>query len=196
MIYSFIMTLTNLTLKYFTVNGWPTADDLHTEMHAYYRRRWELSMEEGCLLWGSRTVIAEKYHKQLLQELQANYLGMVKMKSLARLHVWWPTLDQDIEEMVRRCSLCQEMQPKAPQAEANPWKYPTSPWRRVHMDFAGPFIGENFLIVVDSYSKWPEVCRMSLVNCREDCGGIETDVCKPWSTCGNCIRQRVSVYRR
>ena len=37
-------------VAYFTVNGWPTADDLHTEMHAYYRRRWELSMEKGCLL--------------------------------------------------------------------------------------------------------------------------------------------------
>ena len=28
------------------------------------------------------------------------------------------------------------------------------------MDFAGPFLGHMFLIVVDAYSKWPEVIRM------------------------------------
>ena len=35
------------------------------------------------------------------------------------------------------------------------------------MDFAGPFMGENFLIVVDSYSKWPEVYRMTLVTAEK-----------------------------
>ena len=31
------------------------------------------------------------------------------------------------------------------------------PWRRIHVDYVGPFQGESFLIVVDAYSKWPEV---------------------------------------
>ena len=31
----------------------------------------------------------------------------------------------------------------------------------LHADFAGPFLGQMFLIVVDAYSKWLEVVPMS-----------------------------------
>ena len=33
--------------------------------------------------------------------------------------------------------------------------WPKMPWQRIHIDFAGPFMGKMFLIiVVDSHSKW------------------------------------------
>ena len=31
---------------------------------------------------------------------------------------------------------------------------------RVHVDFLGPFHGKTYFIVVDAYSKWPEVFEM------------------------------------
>ena len=37
------------------------------------------------------------------------------------------------------------------------WENPNRLWSRLHLDFAGPFIGKMFLIVVDSYSKWLEI---------------------------------------
>ena len=39
--------------------------------------------------------------------LHLNHPGMVRMKSLARLHVWWPSLDPDVEQIVRNCANCQ-----------------------------------------------------------------------------------------
>ena len=36
------------------------------------------------------------------------------MKSLARLHVWWPNLDKDIATIVQRCNDCQRSQNKPP----------------------------------------------------------------------------------
>ena len=44
---------------------------------------------------------------------------------------------------------------------SNPWIWPTRPWQRLHVDFAGPFNGGMFLIVVDANSKWMEVGQMS-----------------------------------
>ena len=39
----------------------------------------------------------------------------------------------------------------------HPWLWPAKPWQSIHVDFAGPFMGKMFLIVVDAHSKWPEV---------------------------------------
>ncbi|KAL9979213.1 hypothetical protein ACROYT_G016843 [Oculina patagonica] len=79
------------------------------------------------------------------------------MKSLARLHVWWPNLDKDIATVVQKCDNCQKSRNKPQQAPLHPWDWPKMPWQRVHIDFAGPFMGKMFLIVVDSHSKWFEV---------------------------------------
>jgi len=79
------------------------------------------------------------------------------MKSLARLHAWWPNLDSDIEQTVRNSSDCQANRCRAPLKVSNPWIWPTRPWQRLHVDFVGPFNEGMFLIVVDAKSKWMEV---------------------------------------
>ena len=37
-----------------------------------------------------------------------------------------------------------------------PWRWPTRPWTRLHVDYAGPLLGQMFL-VIDAHSKWIEV---------------------------------------
>ena len=39
---------------------------------------------------------------------------------------------------------------------------PVRPLQRIHIDFACPFLGTMFLIVVDAHSKWPEVIPLQL----------------------------------
>ena len=79
------------------------------------------------------------------------------MKSIARIHVWWPKIDQDITDMMHRCSPCQSNRSKPALAPVHPRVWPTCVWQRIHIDFAGPFLGHMFLLVVDSHSKWLEV---------------------------------------
>ena len=47
-----------------------------------------------------------------------------------------------------------------PAVPLHPLVWLTMLWQRIHVDFAGPFIGRQFLIVVDAHSKWPEVIEM------------------------------------
>ena len=39
---------------------------------------------------------------------------------------------------------------------------PDGLWERVHVDFAGPYLGSMFMIIVDAHSKWLEVVKMAL----------------------------------
>jgi len=83
------------------------------------------------------------------------------MKSLARMHVWWPLIDSHIEKCVKECQSCQENQRNPAKAPLHPWEIAQQPWKRLHIDFAGPFEGQMWLIVIDACSKWPEVIAMT-----------------------------------
>ena len=82
------------------------------------------------------------------------------MKTIVWSYFWWSGLDKAIEEVGKSCHLCQVNQPNPSVALLYPWIQPDSPWKHVHVDFAGPFQGHTFFIVVDVYSKWPEVVVM------------------------------------
>ena len=89
-----------------------------------------------------------------------SHIGLVRMKIVARSYVWWTKLDKDIEQLVKSCSHCQAVQNLPPMAPLHPWIWPAEPWKRIHIDFASLFLGRSFLVVVDSYSKWPEIFQM------------------------------------
>ena len=80
-----------------------------------------------------------------------------KMKSLARNYIWWPKMDEAIEDTVKHCQACQESRPSPPAAPLHPWEWPSEPWSRLHLDFAGPYLGAMYLILVDAHSKWMDV---------------------------------------
>ena len=139
--------------------GWPSrASD---QFHPFFIRKKELTVESGCILWGVRVIIPEKYRQNLLSELHRDHPGITKMKAVARSYFWWPGLDKNIEELAKSCVECQAVKNSPQVAPLHPWVWPARPWQRVHIDFAGPFQGAMFLVAVDAHSKWPEVSVMS-----------------------------------
>ena len=79
---------------------------------------------------------------------------------VARSHVWWPTIDKGIEGVTRACSGCLLMGNDPKLTPVHSWEHPERPWGRIHVDFAGPVEGKMFMVVVDAFSKWPEVTIM------------------------------------
>ena len=59
----------------------------------------------------------------------------------------------------KQCEICRSNQPEPGRAPLHPWCFPTEAWSRLHIDHAGPVDGWYYLVVVDAYSKWPEVYR-------------------------------------
>jgi len=142
-----------------TLHGW--SSDPEPELKAYHRRKNELTVQGGCLLWGVRVVVPPRYQQRVLEELHTGHMGVVKMKGLGRGHVWWPNFDSDVEGLCNSCSPCQLTQTNPAAGVVHMWEYPEQPWSRVHIDFAGPEQGKMLLVVVDAHSKWPEVKVMS-----------------------------------
>lgn len=135
--------------------GWP-ARVTDEELRAYWLRRGELSLQAGCVLLGNRVVLPAPLRRPALRALHNTHSGIVHTKALARSYIWWPHLDDDIETLVNGCTKCLENRHMPPRT-SHEWITPTRPWARIHIDFAGPFQNKFFLIVVDSYSRWPEV---------------------------------------
>lgn len=120
----------------------------------------EYTIEHGCLLRGRRVIIPKLLQAEILKELHVGHLGIVKMKGLARSYVYWKNIDRDIEDTCKSCYECGNIQNQMENIKPHPWEYPKGPWERIHVDYAGPMNGNYFLIIVDAYSKWPEVFHM------------------------------------
>ena len=142
-----------------TRSGWPST--LPNEMFQPYKvRQHDNSTDGACLLWGARVVVPAVLRADVLQMLHEQHPGMCRMKAIARSHVWWPSLDTAIEEQVRSCSPCQLAQREPAKAPLSPWEHPARPWQRLHIDYA-ELDGQSFFLLVDAYSKWPEIVPMT-----------------------------------
>ena len=87
---------------------------------SFSKRKSELSVLDGSILWGSRVVVPPPSRQSVLEELHDTHLGANKIKSLARAYIWWPKMDKDIKDLAKSCSMCQ-------QTSAHPAKAPLHP---------------------------------------------------------------------
>lgn len=154
------------TVLQYVQQGWPHRDAVETTLMPYYERQEELSVYDGCILWGNRVVVPKHYQSDVLVELHEGHPGATKMKGLSRMYVWWPGITREIEEAVKGCTECQQHQSRPPVAPLQPWAWPTRPWARLHIDYAGPLNGQMVLIIIDAHSKYIEAIPTSIEELR------------------------------
>ncbi|KAL5515075.1 hypothetical protein EMCRGX_G000193 [Ephydatia muelleri] len=88
------------------LHGWRTQSN--EQFKPYECRKSELSVEDGCILWGSRVVVPPPGRVPIIKILHDGHPGVSRMKSLARSVVWWPGLDAELEAKVKSCEACQQ----------------------------------------------------------------------------------------
>ena len=91
----------------YTISGCPS--DVPEDLKPYYQRHFELRVDIGCLFWDPMVVIPKHYQAKVLMVLHLSHPGIVPMKELAHMHVWWPGIDSDTEQTVQNCPDCQSV---------------------------------------------------------------------------------------
>ena len=95
-----------------------------------------------------------------LHELHEMHLGIEKMQHRGRATLYWPGIDVDIVEYVKRFKTCtqhkttQHIQPMISR------DVPEVPWQDLAADFFN-FKGKEYLLIADTFSKYPFAFRMT-----------------------------------
>ena len=82
-------------------------------------------------------VVPLTLRKKVLNEVHVGHTGMVRMKAVARAYVYWPGINDDIEEWVSACSPCMLNSNQPASAPPHPWEKSRNPWQWIHIDYAG-----------------------------------------------------------
>jgi len=97
------------------------------------------------------------------------------MKTIARSYFWWTKQLKSWESHVNPVKLTKPFLLQDPYV--HPWIWPHTPWKHIHVDFVGPYLGHMLFIVADAHLKWPEVKVMSTTTLRRQLKSF----CSPWA---------------
>ena len=105
--------------------------------------------------------------------LHLTHIGIVRM------HVWWLNIEVDIAAHCKDCTACAETGPNEPE-NLSSWRVPDGTLQRIHIAFAGPFVDDMWLVVMDVYSKWPHVLKLSTYPTSETTTSALDDLFAIW----------------
>lgn len=161
-------TLTDETLSVvmkYVRNGWPSHVN-DKQLKIFFGKKLELMIVSGCLVYGERVIIPASLKLPALKLLHANHRGIMKMKKIARKYFFWAGINMDIEKFIGCCNICQSLNLPTHGKTYGKWPESISPFERVHIDFFHKN-EKTFLILVDTYSRWLEVKRMTKTTASE-----------------------------
>ncbi|XP_055923553.1 uncharacterized protein K02A2.6-like [Eupeodes corollae] len=149
-------------------NGWPkSSKNLPLDVIPFFNRHETITIVDNCLMTLDRVIIPAIFQRRILKQLHRGHQGIQRMKSIARSYVYWPKIDTDIENHVKQCQNCASVAKSPTKTELSSWPVPHEPLERIHIDIGGPVRGKYYLVMVDSYSKWPEVAQITTITTTE-----------------------------
>ncbi|XP_055307067.1 uncharacterized protein K02A2.6-like [Sitodiplosis mosellana] len=128
----------------------------------------ELCFEDDILLRGNRIVLPACLWNRALELAHEGHPGISVMKRRLRSKVWWPGLDKQVEDYVKKCKGCTLVSAASVPEPLKSTKLPSEPWQHIAIDFLGPLPSGHYLfVVVDYYSRFFEVEVMKKIDATE-----------------------------
>ncbi|KAL5488848.1 hypothetical protein EMCRGX_G017861 [Ephydatia muelleri] len=150
-----------LALRNMIRDGWPDSRSaVASDLQQYWNFREELSEASGILWKGEKVIVPKALRQDMLQKIHAGHMGITKCTQRAKEVIFWPGMSQEIANIVQKCQTCREFQASNAKEPMFQEQVPHGPWEMIASDLFH-FNGADYLLIVDYYSKFIEVSRLS-----------------------------------
>ena len=117
--------------------------------------RHNLTIEGDLIVYGYCLLISARMHRSALNQLHESHQRMACTKAMCEAYyrIYWPGLDNDIDNVVLQCKQCQTHLPSHP-------KKPLETNLRLFQEIAADFChhpGQCYLVILDCFTDWPIV---------------------------------------
>lgn len=104
--------------------------------------------------------------QRAIKSAHQGHMGISSTKRIMRDYFWWPGMASDIESFVKTCETCLLLSRKNPPIPLTNRELPNGPWEILQIDFftEKEFGYGEFLVVVDTYSRYLHVLEMKSIN--------------------------------
>ena len=156
-------------LKHIIQQGWPkTIKEVLSEVQPYWTFHEELTIEDGLVLKGTRIIIPNKKREDILKLIHEGHLGLNKCKMGAKETVYWPDINEQLEQLILNCQLCLKYSKSKDKNTPNMalgHEIPSVPWSKVATDIFH-FELKSYLLVVDYTSRFPIVRELKSMSAQ------------------------------
>ncbi|KAL1460274.1 hypothetical protein WDU94_012195 [Cyamophila willieti] len=150
--------------------GWPkNKHDLpdNSLVRHFWKLRNEIMLgEKNILFYQDRVVVPESVKTKALNMVHSGHLGIAKTRARANQIMYWLNMSSDIENKISSCLVCEKYKNSNQKETLIPSDVPDYPFQVVNIDIL-TYRNQDFLVLVDSYSKWIEICKLKTKSCSE-----------------------------
>ena len=157
-----------VTLKRFISQGFPAIrHEIPKKIRHYWSFRDQLSIDDGLIIKGEQILIPSTLRKDYLSRIHEAHQGITRCQQRARATVYWPGINEDIDNLVKTCLTCQTYQKSQSKEKLHPIipDTPNIPWHTLGTDLF-EVNGKNYLVIADYHSKFPIVEQMNSQSSR------------------------------
>ena len=131
------------------------------ELQLFYNVRDELAChKDNILLRNNLIVIPSSLRCQAIDIADEGHQGINRTKSFIRSKIWFPQIDEQVENIIKNCIPCQAAT-YANTSSMEPLKMsdmPDKAWENLSVDFCGPLpTGQYLFFIIDEHSRYPVV---------------------------------------
>ena len=156
-------------LKHVIQQGWSKPiKEVPQEIQKYWTFCEELTIEDGLILKGMRIVIPDKKREEILKQMHEGHLGLNKCQMRAKETVYWPGLNEQLEQLVLNCQLClkySRSKDKINLHTALGNEVPPVPWSKLATDIFH-YESQPYLLIVNYTSRFLIVRKLKSMSAQ------------------------------
>ena len=118
-------------------------------------------------------VIPPSMRKEILGRIHEGHFGISKCRERANQSVWWPSISQQIKDIVSKCKHCIEKKPTQRKEPLLPSELEDRPFKEVGVDLC-EYNKESYLVMEDYYSRYPEILYLPQTTLQTVIGKLKT----------------------